>query len=174
MQVTMIAEVPVVMAEPPPPPPEPVKPKPQPRLMATAKPTPSAIVTPPPDEQPVTVAVAETPSPPAPPAAPASSPPAEPTIVPPNFVAAYLNNPAPAYPYAARTRNESGTVILRVLVTPEGVAGEVRIEKSSGSSSLDQAARDVVFKRWRFVPARRGDEKVEAWVNVPIWFALNS
>lgn len=172
MQVTMITEAPVVMIEPPPPPPEPVKPKPQPRLVATAKPTPSAIVTPPPDEQPVSEAAAETPSPPAPPAAPASSPPAEPAIVPPNFVAAYLNNPAPVYPYAAKTRGESGTVFLRVLVTTEGVAGNVTIEKSSGSSSLDNAARDIVFKRWRFVPARRGDQKVEAPVIVPIEFTI--
>ncbi|WP_273453829.1 energy transducer TonB [Nevskia ramosa] len=174
MQVTMIAEAPVVMIEPPPPPPEPVKPKPQPRLMATAKPTPSAIVTPPPDDEPVTEAVAEEPSPPAPPAAPASSPPAEPAIVPPNFVAAYLNNPAPVYPFSAKQRGESGTVFLRVLVTTEGVAGNVTIEKSSGSSSLDNAGRDIVFKRWRFVPAKRGDQKVEAWVIVPIEFKLKA
>lgn len=174
MQVVMIPEAPVVMVEPPPPPPEPVKPKPQPRLVATAKPTPSAIVTPPIEEEPVTEAVAETPSPPAPPAAPASSPPAEPAIVPPNFVAAYLNNPAPVYPYAAKQRHETGEVRLRVLVTTGGVAGEVKIEKSSGSSSLDQAARDIVFKRWRFVPAKRGDQLVEAWVIVPIVFEIKS
>lgn len=172
MQVTMIAEAPVVMIEPPPPPPEPVKPKPQPRLMATAKPTPAAMVTPPPEDEPVTEAVAEAPTPPAPPAAPATSPPAEPTVVPPNFVAAYLNNPAPIYPYGAKSRRESGTVLLKVLVTVDGTAGDVKIEKSSGSSSLDQAARDVVFKRWRFVPAKRGDQTVEAWVLVPIEFTL--
>ncbi len=176
MQVRMITEAPVVMIEPPPPPPEPPKiekPKPQPRLVATAKPTPSAMVTPPEDE-PVTEAVAEAPTPPAPPTAPASSAPAEPQIVPPNFVAAYLNNPAPVYPYAAKSRRESGTVLLRVLVTVDGTAGDVKIEKSSGSSSLDQAALDVVFKRWRFVPAKRGDQPVEAWVLVPIMFELKT
>lgn len=175
MQVRMIAEAQEVMVEPPPPePPKTEKPKPQPRLVAAAKPTPSAMVAPPLEDEPVTEAVAETPSPPAPPAAPASSPPAEPVIVQPNFVAAYLNNPAPVYPYAAKTRGESGTVLLRVLVTMEGVAGNVTIEKSSGSSSLDNAARDIVFKRWRFVPARRGDQTVEALVRVPIEFKLKS
>jgi len=173
MQVAMIAEAPVVMVEPPQPPPPPVKPQPQPRLVATAKPTPSAIATPPPDPEPVTEVVAETPTPPAPPAAAAATaPPAEPIVVPPNFVAAYLNNPPPVYPYAAKLRRETGEVRLRVLVTREGTAGDVRIEQSSGSASLDQAARDIVFRKWRFVPAKRGDEAIEAWVIVPVVFEL--
>lgn len=171
MQVAMIAEAPVVMVEPPPPPPEAVKPKPQPRLMSTPKPTPSAIATPP-DPEPVAEAVAEIPAPPAPPAAPSTAPPAEPVVVPPNFVAAYLNNPPPVYPYAAKLRRETGEVRLRVLVTREGTAGDVRIEQSSGSTSLDQAAREVVFRKWRFVPAKRGDETIEAWVIVPVVFEL--
>lgn len=172
MQVRMLAEAPVV-AEPPPPPPEPARPKsqPQPRLVSTPKPVPSAIVTPPPDPEPVTEAVAEAPTVPAPPAA-APSPAAEPALVPPNFVAAYLNNPPPVYPYAAKLRRETGEVRLKVLVTVDGTAGDVRIERSSGSSSLDEAARDVVFRKWRFVPARRGDEAVEAWVIVPVVFEL--
>jgi len=176
MQVTMIAEAPVMRIEPPAPPPKKEPPKPQARLVATAKPAPSAIVAPPPEVEPVTEAVALAATPPAPPAAPAPSPPAEPApeqeFVPPDFVAAYLNNPPPVYPYAARQRRETGEVRLRVLVLANGTAGDVKIEKSSGSSSLDNAARDVVFKRWRFVPARRGDEAVEAWVIVPLLFEL--
>lgn len=172
MQVAMLAEAPLVTVPPPPPPP-PEKPKPQPRLMSTPKPTPSAIATPPPDPEPVTEAVAEAPAPPAPPA-PAAAPAAEPAVVPPNFVAAYLNNPPPVYPYAAKLRRESGEVRLRVLVTREGKAGDVKIEQSSGSSSLDQAARDIVFRKWRFVPARRGDETIEAWVIVPVVFEMKS
>lgn len=171
MQVMMIAEAPVMKIAPPPPP-EPVQPKPRPRLMATVKPSPSAIVTPPPEVEPVTEPVAEASTPPAPPAAPAASVPAEPAIVPPDFVAAYLNNPPPAYPYAAKQRRETGEVRLRVRVLANGTAGDVKIEKSSGSASLDGAARDVVFKRWRFVPAKRGDETVEAWVIVPLVFEL--
>lgn len=175
MQVQMIAEAPVAIVEPPPPqPPEPVKPKPQPRLMSTPKPTPSAIATPPPVPEPVTEAPAETPTPPAPPAAPATAPRAEPVVVPPNFVAAYLNNPPPVYPYAAKLRRESGEVRLRVLVTVDGTAGDVKIDKSSGSNSLDQAARDIVFRKWRFVPAKRGDEVIEAWVIVPVVFELKA
>jgi periplasmic protein TonB len=58
-----------------------------------------------------------------------------------------------------------------VLVTREGSAASVSVEKSSGSTSLDDAALDAV-RNWRFVPARRGAQPVEAWHLVPIVFKL--
>jgi protein TonB len=88
-----------------------------------------------------------------------------------SFTAEYLHNPAPRYPLIARRNGEQGTVTLRVLVTREGVPSEVRVEKSSGSSHLDGAALDAV-RSWRFVPARRNGEVVEAWVLVPVVFKL--
>jgi protein TonB len=91
--------------------------------------------------------------------------------VPPGFNAEYLRNPAPRYPLIARRNGEQGTVTLRVLVTREGVPAQVSVEKSSGSGHLDGAALDAV-KTWRFVPARRGAEAVEAWVLVPVVFKL--
>ncbi len=90
---------------------------------------------------------------------------------PPDFRAAYLRNPAPAYPNAARRNGEEGTVTLRVLVSTDGAAREVALERSSGSSLLDTAALATV-KTWRFVPARRGGEVQEAWVLVPVVFRL--
>lgn len=42
---------------------------------------------------------------------------------------------------------------------------------SSGRRMLDTAAVAAV-KRWTFVPAKRGDEAVDGWVNVPIDFKL--
>lgn len=92
-------------------------------------------------------------------------------VVPPRFDAAYLNNPAPPYPAAARRRGEGGRVQLRVLVTAAGRASRVEVSASSGSVLLDVAARDAV-ERWRFLPARRGDEVIDAWVIVPIVFSL--
>lgn len=89
----------------------------------------------------------------------------------PGFTAEYLLNPVPRYPLIARRNGEQGTVTLRVLVTREGVPSEVRVEKSSGSSHLDGAALDAV-RAWRFVPARRNGEAVEAWVLVPVVFKL--
>ena len=90
---------------------------------------------------------------------------------PPRFNAAYLNNPPPNYPVMARRLGEEGRVMLRVFVTPEGIASDVRIQSSSGSPWFDEAALEAV-RQWRFVPARQGDSAVAAWVQVPIVFRL--
>jgi len=89
----------------------------------------------------------------------------------PAFSAAYLRNPAPRYPVAARRAGEQGTVTLRVLVTRDGQPARVDIEKTSGSAHLDAAALEAV-KVWRFVPARQGTDAIESWVLVPVVFRL--
>lgn len=86
--------------------------------------------------------------------------------------AAYLKNPAPEYPSRARSRRQQGTVMLEVRVTPAGSPKVVEISRSSGYRLLDVAALDAV-KQWRFVPARRGSERVEASVVVPVEFRIN-
>lgn len=90
----------------------------------------------------------------------------------PSFGAAYLNNPAPDYPTLAKRLGQQGKVLLRVLVTANGLAKEVRLFHSCGAEMLDKSAIRAV-KHWRFIPARQGDENVEAWVQVPIMFQLN-
>ncbi len=97
---------------------------------------------------------------------------AAPDIVPPRFDAAYLDNPAPAYPPLARRAGEQGRVLLRVHVTASGVADNVEVRQSSGSPRLDEAARETV-RRWRFAPAQQGERAVAAWVIVPITFTLD-
>ena len=92
-------------------------------------------------------------------------------LTPPRFDADYLRNPAPAYPPLARRNGEQGRVLLRVLVAPDGSAQEVLVNVSSGHPRLDEAALAAV-RQWRFVPARLGRDAVEAWVIVPIAFAL--
>lgn len=92
-------------------------------------------------------------------------------VTPPAYNAAYLRNPPPRYPQAARRNGDEGTVMLRVLVNPEGAPVQVELDRSSGSSPLDSAAVDAV-RNWRFVPARRGTQNVEGWVRVPIVFRL--
>ncbi len=63
--------------------------------------------------------------------------------------------------------------MLRVRVSGLGGALEVLVDHSSGSLLLDQAAASAV-KQWRFVPARRGSDAVEAWVLVPVDFNLRN
>lgn len=153
--------------------PEPVRvPVPVPK-----EPVPEPVVMQPPPTVPTVAAPVVVAPPPPPPALPApphpapAPPPPEPVVAP-RFDAAYLNNPAPSYPRAARRMGAQGTVLLRVHVTAAGTAQEVRLQKYSGSSALDDAAIAAV-RQWRFVPAKRGDEAVAAWVQVPMVFKLN-
>jgi protein TonB len=153
--------------------PEPAKPLPPPksppRKQPVAQPQPVlAVATPT-----VTSSFAVAPQPPAPPPQPVVAPPA-PTpaaVVAARFDADYLHNPKPVYPALSRRMNEEGKVLLKVRVSTQGTALDVAISKSSGFSRLDAAAVDAVT-RWRFVPARRGDEAIDSSVIVPITFAF--
>lgn len=87
------------------------------------------------------------------------------------FDADYLRNPAPPYPPLSRKLHESGKVVLRVLVTPEGTAASLEVRTSSGSARLDDSALRTV-RHWKFIPARRGDVPVQSWVLVPVIFTL--
>lgn len=84
---------------------------------------------------------------------------------------ASLNNPKPPYPLGARRRGLEGHVLIAAQVRADGRCTETRVRQSSGHELLDASARDAV-RRWRFVPARRGDTPVDSWVEVPIVFRL--
>ncbi|ESS71455.1 TonB family protein [Methyloglobulus morosus KoM1] len=89
----------------------------------------------------------------------------------PNFNAAYLHNPNPNYPAISRRLGEQGKVLLQVQVTADGTASLVVLHVSSGSERLDQAALEAV-KKWRFIPAKRGEQAVSASVIVPVRFSI--
>jgi periplasmic protein TonB len=169
--------------------PEPVKPKPvklTPAKPAPVKPKTQVQRTPKPAKSsPVIAAKSDAPSsqtvsapehsvkPAAPPPtqAEAAPAPAPAPVTPPRFNADYLDNPAPDYPPQSRSEGEEGKVLLRVLVSVHGHAEQVEIRRSSGFHRLDEAARSTV-RHWRFVPAHQGDEKISAWVLVPIAFSI--
>jgi TonB family protein len=85
--------------------------------------------------------------------------------------ARYRNTPKPNYPENARREGREGSVLLRVLVDEQGRSRKVEIHSSSGSDALDRAAADAI-KRWRFHPARYGEQPVESWLRIPIEFRL--
>lgn len=105
--------------------------------------------------------------------APIIAPAPEPVIEPPKFGAAYLHNPAPNYPSISRRMGEEGRTLLRVLVSENGAAAKVQIDTSSGSARLDEAAMKAV-KEWRFIPAKRNQQNISAYVLVPIKFSLEN
>ncbi|MEW5903235.1 MAG: energy transducer TonB [Pseudomonadota bacterium] len=89
----------------------------------------------------------------------------------PDYRADYLNNPRPPYPRVARRMGYQGRVVLNVEVLAEGLAGEVKLQSSSGYDILDNAAIQTV-KTWKFAPARRFGQPVTQWFLVPIKFSL--
>jgi len=85
--------------------------------------------------------------------------------------AIYAQNPKPPYPEEAREKGMEGEVFLRVEVLANGRVGQIKVRRSSGHEILDQSALSTV-KQWKFIPARRGNELIPCWVNIPIKFQL--
>lgn len=154
-------EVPVVK-------PKPVA-KPKPVTKPVTKPKPRA-VTRPQTVRPVLVQVEPSPAPPVVTKA-KPSPAAPPPIQEAQYQSASLRNPAPSYPPLSQRFGEEGKVLLRVLVSPAGEALTVELLTSSGHPRLDAAARKMVAK-WRFIPAKQGQETLQTWLRVPVVFQL--
>jgi protein TonB len=73
-------------------------------------------------------------------------------VVPPSPDSAFRNQ-APIYPIEAARQGTEGTVSLLVRVSAQGLPRDVLVANSSGSATLDRAARNAV-RRWHFTPAR--------------------
>lgn len=85
----------------------------------------------------------------------------------------YRSPPAPpVYPPRAVELGLTGTVLVRVRLTPDGATEETRLWRTSGHALLDAAALAAV-RRWAFEPASIDGRRVEAWVEVPVHFRLN-
>lgn len=75
----------------------------------------------------------------------------------------------PQYPAASRRAGDSGTVLLSVVIGPDGVPTQIDIERSSGFAALDKAAADAV-RQWRFTVNSTGYSRVR----LPISFRLET
>ncbi|WP_311270704.1 energy transducer TonB [Sphingobium sp. WCS2017Hpa-17] len=174
------AKLTVVNLTPPPPPPAaeaPPSPPSKPEVVAPppivqtpvppvqtvqTTPDPSPVPTP----APVTVAV---PGPPAP-AAPAAAP----SIVQGGDLGAQMvAGKPPRYPVESRRKHEQGTVLLSLIVGLDGAVESINVAQSSGSSRLDNAARDAV-KGWRWKPILRSGQPVRVKGVVEIPFILRT
>lgn len=160
---------------------KPASPLPTPKLIPMAR----QVITPPtpvipvvniaPSESAITVPPAESrlshtqefaaPAPPAPPAAPAQ----------PKTVSGieYIQPPKLEYPAISRRMGEAGKVALRVLVNEKGRAEKVEIEKSSGYSRLDEAAKQALL-RAQFKPYLEDGKALTFWTSGIFTFDLNS
>lgn len=79
--------------------------------------------------------------------------------------------PPATHPAALRERGIEGEVRLLVRVGADGRAAEVKLQQPSGWRLFDQAAL-AQAQACRFVPARRGAQTEESWVEFPVRFSL--
>ena len=69
-----------------------------------------------------------------------------------NAIRATGSIPRPPYPTISQENGEEGTVVLKIMVSPEGKVTNVGVAKSSGFARLDRAARNA-GKSGRFQPS---------------------
>jgi TonB family protein len=79
------------------------------------------------------------------------------------------NQPPPVYPQTAKNLRTTGIVRVEVMVNEEGEVEEV--QKTSGPSMLQSAAKDAI-RKWRFKPFTRDGQAVKARGFVSFNFAL--
>lgn len=76
------------------------------------------------------------------------------------------------YPVPQWDAGEEGDVVLMVHVTAMGSADTAYVVDGSGEPAFHRAALAGV-KKLMFAPARRGDERVAAWVRLPVRFSMS-
>ncbi len=81
----------------------------------------------------------------------------------------YVRAPAPVYPRESNRNRERGIVLLRVLVDALGRPAQIQIERSSGYTRLDSAAR-VAVEKALFRPHEVNGIAQPAQVLIPIEF----
>ncbi|HEU0231411.1 MAG TPA: energy transducer TonB [Burkholderiaceae bacterium] len=79
--------------------------------------------------------------------------------------------PTPRYPDAALRRGQTGKVVIRVVISPQGNVVKATVERSSGHALLDAAALDAV-RRARFRPYTENGVAYSARADIPIDFVL--
>lgn len=161
---------------PPPPPPAatPVRAQPLQPAPILAAPTPAPAETfaapaPPPEPAPA----APVAMPPAPPTPPAPTPPPAPPprkMIPATAVR-YAVEPPFEVPRAARRAGEHGTVVLRVVVSAQGLPLTVSVQRSSGFPRLDEQAL-WAMRQARFQPYTEDGRALEVEALAPVEYPL--
>lgn len=75
------------------------------------------------------------------------------------------------YPEIARRNGIEGSVIVRVLVCPDGRVCRLNIVRSD-NKIFDRAAFEAIHQM-TFTPAMQGEEPVHYWVTIPVEFRLD-
>ena len=143
----------VLMSEAPPPAPTPPPKTPLPKTPA-----------PPPAPTSTAPAITQTPTPPA--AAPQA-----PAIRMGAVIQAGAHCAKPDYPSASRRMEEEGTVTLKFLIGVDGKVLQADVEKSSGFTRLDEAARNALSK-CQFRPGTVDGKPEQSWASIKYTWRL--
>jgi periplasmic protein TonB len=81
-----------------------------------------------------------------------------------------LSQPDPEYSEEARKAKYQGTVVLWVVVGPDGRTHDIRVQRSLGMG-LDEKAMEAV-RTWKFDPAKKDGQPVAVQINVEVNFRL--
>ena len=81
-----------------------------------------------------------------------------------------IYQPDPEYSEEARKAKWQGTVVLWVVVGPDGRPRDIRVQRSLGMG-LDEKAVEAV-KTWKFEPAKKDGQPVAVQVNIEVNFRL--
>jgi protein TonB len=144
----------VLMSEAPPPAPTPPPKTPPPKTPAPPPPAPTSTAP----------AITQAPTPPA--AAPAA-----PAIRTGAVIQAGAHCAKPDYPSASRRMEEEGTVTLKFLIGADGKVLQADIEKSSGFTRLDDAARNALSK-CQFRPGTVDGKPEQSWASIKYTWRL--
>jgi TonB family protein len=79
-------------------------------------------------------------------------------------------DPDPEYSEEARKAKYQGTVVLWLVVSPEGKPQQIQVQRSLGMG-LDEKAIEAV-RQWRFEPAKKDGHPVPVMINVEVNFRL--
>ena len=78
----------------------------------------------------------------------------------------------PKYPYLARQAGITGLVWVSVLVGEDGSVLKAIVGKTSGSTSLDEAAVEAAYKN-KFSPGIQNGRPIKCWVTYRVVFKLD-
>ncbi|WP_110254285.1 energy transducer TonB [Undibacterium pigrum] len=76
------------------------------------------------------------------------------------------------YPKSALMNEETGTVVLSILVGPDGAVVDSKVEKSSGSKALDKATQKI-YSSCKFKPGAKDGKPQQAWTKLEYVWSLS-
>ena len=81
-----------------------------------------------------------------------------------------IYSPNPDFSEEARKAKYQGTVVLSLIVGPDGRTHDIQVHRSLGMGLDDKAIEAI--QRWKFEPSRKDGIAVAVLVNVEVSFRL--